>query len=191
MFIDDEVVATRMGREAFAKLPVGLNDIELRDGTQCPGASVNPREGLEIARQSERLGSAVIEAGFPEHIFQSVVVDHAVAKHIMQHNAISGVTLTGSERAGSIVASQAGSALKKVVLELGGSDPYIILADADLEKAAEQIVKSRLNNSGQVCIAAKRIIADFGATCLFLNALSTILAFGAVTAKDICVSSLF
>ena len=67
-------------------------------------------------------------------------------------------TLTGSGRAGSAVGSEAGKALKKVVLELGGSDPYLILADADLETAAKECVASRLNNSGQVCIAAKRLI---------------------------------
>ncbi|MCX7124631.1 MAG: aldehyde dehydrogenase family protein, partial [Gammaproteobacteria bacterium] len=100
------------------------------------------------------------EALLPENIFRTVIVNHPISKYIMQHDLISAVTFTGSDRAGRIVGAQAASALKKVVLELGGSDPYLILADADLETAAESIVKSRMNNSGQVCIAAKRIIAE-------------------------------
>jgi len=100
------------------------------------------------------------EAGFPENIFRAVVITNDTAKHIVQHDHIHGVTLTGSERAGRAVGVEAATALKKVVLELGGSDPYVVLADADLALAADQIVKSRLNNSGQVCIAAKRVIAD-------------------------------
>ncbi|PIZ05233.1 MAG: succinate-semialdehyde dehydrogenase [Gammaproteobacteria bacterium CG_4_10_14_0_8_um_filter_38_16] len=98
------------------------------------------------------------EAGFPENLFYSAIVDHDTSKKIIAQDCISAVTLTGSERAGRIVGAQTAGALKKVVLELGGSDPYVILADADSERAADHIVKSRLNNSGQVCIAAKRII---------------------------------
>lgn len=99
------------------------------------------------------------EAGFPRNVFQHVVVDNDGAAKIIAHPKIAAVTLTGSERAGSIVASQAGKYLKKSMLELGGSDPYLVLEDANLDTAARCIVNSRLNNSGQVCIAAKRIIA--------------------------------
>lgn len=99
------------------------------------------------------------EAEFPSHLFQHLIVDNEGAAKIIEHRFISAVTLTGSERAGSIVASHAGKHLKKTVLELGGCDPYLVLADADLELAAHCIVTSRLNNSGQVCIAAKRVIA--------------------------------
>ncbi|OGV28211.1 MAG: succinate-semialdehyde dehydrogenase [Legionellales bacterium RIFCSPHIGHO2_12_FULL_37_14] len=99
-----------------------------------------------------------LQAGFPQDLFQSVVIDVALAPFIINHPKVSGVTLTGSYQAGQAVASEAGKVVKKVVLELGGSDPYLILHDADLSLAAEQCVMSRLNNCGQVCIAAKRMI---------------------------------
>lgn len=104
------------------------------------------------------LEQLVQAAGYPKDIFRAVIVNHDVAAEIINNPLVRGVTLTGSERAGRAVASEAGRALKKVVLELGGSDPYVILADADLELAATTCVQSRLNNSGQVCVAAKRLI---------------------------------
>lgn len=99
-----------------------------------------------------------VEAGFPEGLFRSLVIDVDLAPFVIHHPHIQGVTLTGSNIAGQSVAKEAGMALKKVVLELGGSDPYVILEDADLDRAAEQCVLSRLGNAGQVCIAAKRLI---------------------------------
>ncbi len=98
------------------------------------------------------------EAGFPINILHTLIIDNDMAAEVIKHPKIKAVTLTGSPRAGSSVGSVAGSALKKTVLELGGNDPYIILEDADLENAAKACLFSRLNNSGQVCIAAKRII---------------------------------
>ncbi|MFA6304119.1 MAG: NAD-dependent succinate-semialdehyde dehydrogenase [Legionella sp.] len=98
------------------------------------------------------------QAGFPKDLFHSLVIDLDLVPQVIHHPKIIGVTLTGSNRAGKSVAQEAGSALKKVVLELGGSDPYVVLEDADLELAAEQCVASRLSNCGQVCIAAKRMI---------------------------------
>lgn len=98
------------------------------------------------------------EADFPMNLFQHLIVDNEGAAQVIQNPYVSGITLTGSELAGSAVASQAGKYLKKSVLELGGSDPYLILEDADTDLAARAIVASRLNNSGQVCIAAKRVI---------------------------------
>ena len=100
-----------------------------------------------------------LEAGFPEHVFQHAIIDATGAAAVIAHEKVCAVTLTGSEGAGTSVASTAGANLKKVVLELGGSDPYVVLADADLHQAAECIVRSRLKNCGQVCIAAKRVIA--------------------------------
>lgn len=101
-----------------------------------------------------------LDAGAPNNLFNSVIVDHEQSANIIAHNKIAAVTLTGSDHAGSIVGAQAAKNLKKVVLELGGSDPYIILADANLELAAKISVASRLNNTGQTCIAAKRFIVE-------------------------------
>lgn len=108
---------------------------------------------------AEAITALFLEAGFPPHVFQHVIVDNDVAAAIIAHDAVIGVTFTGSAYAGSQIASCAGKYLKRVVLELGGSDPAVVLEDADLNLAARVIVDSRLNNTGQVCIAAKRIIA--------------------------------
>ncbi len=100
-----------------------------------------------------------LQAGFPKNLFRSLIIDVDLAPAIIHHPKISGVTLTGSNKAGQSVAKEAGMALKKLVLELGGSDPYIILEDADIALAAEKCVQSRLGiNAGQSCIAAKRLI---------------------------------
>lgn len=98
------------------------------------------------------------QAGFPKGLFRSLVIDVDLAPFVIHHPKVRGVTLTGSNRAGTAVASQAGQAMKKVVLELGGSDPYVVLEDADLDVAAQACIQSRLSNAGQVCIAAKRLI---------------------------------
>jgi succinate-semialdehyde dehydrogenase/glutarate-semialdehyde dehydrogenase len=98
------------------------------------------------------------EAGFPAGVFQSLIVDVDVVEKIINHNIVQAVTLTGSERAGASVASIAGSNIKKSVLELGGSDPFIVLADANLDNAARTGATSRMLNAGQSCIAAKRMI---------------------------------
>ena len=98
------------------------------------------------------------KAGFPENLFRTLLVKSKNSKKIISNEKIRAVTLTGSVPAGKSVASLAGSLIKKTVLELGGGDPYVILKDADLEKAAMSCVTSRLINAGQSCIAAKRFI---------------------------------
>ena len=105
-----------------------------------------------------RIEQIIHQAGIPDEIFRTVVADVDQTQKLITNPGIAAVTLTGSTRAGKAVAEKAGSVLKKTVLELGGSDPYIILEDADLDKAAETCVTSRLINSGQSCIAAKRFI---------------------------------
>jgi succinate-semialdehyde dehydrogenase/glutarate-semialdehyde dehydrogenase len=98
------------------------------------------------------------EAGYPKGVFQSIVVDHDVTEHIISHETVTAITLTGSERAGSTVAQIAGKHLKKSLLELGGSNSFIVLEDADLKLAVQTAVKARMLNSGQSCIAAKRFM---------------------------------
>lgn len=99
-----------------------------------------------------------IEAGFPEGVFQNLEVRHDEVKEILEHSSIKGVSLTGSEKAGAEVASIAGKNIKKSLLELGGSDAFIVLDDADLNEAAKVGALARLQNCGQTCVAAKRFI---------------------------------
>jgi succinate-semialdehyde dehydrogenase/glutarate-semialdehyde dehydrogenase len=100
----------------------------------------------------------VSEAGFPENVFRTLLIGSSQVKSVIENQLIKAVTLTGSTPAGKAVAAAAGYALKKSVLELGGSDPYLILDDADIETAARLCVTSRLLNAGQSCIGAKRFI---------------------------------
>jgi len=97
-------------------------------------------------------------AGFPDGAFRTLLLRSAAVRDVIADPRVRAVTLTGSERAGSEVAEQAGRHLKKTVLELGGSDAFIVLADADLARAARTAADARLINSGQSCIAAKRFI---------------------------------
>ncbi|MDX1581914.1 MAG: aldehyde dehydrogenase family protein, partial [Alphaproteobacteria bacterium] len=98
------------------------------------------------------------DAGAPDGVFQTLMIRADAVAAVIEHPDIAAVTITGSTPAGRNVASTAGDNLKKSVLELGGSDPYVVLEDADLEKTVESCIASRLMNTGQTCIAAKRLI---------------------------------
>jgi succinate-semialdehyde dehydrogenase / glutarate-semialdehyde dehydrogenase len=98
------------------------------------------------------------EAGVPKGVFQTLLIGSAAVEGIIADRRVAGVTLTGSEAAGALVAATAGKALKKSVLELGGSDPFIVLEDADVKTAATVACRARNQNNGQSCIAAKRFI---------------------------------
>jgi succinate-semialdehyde dehydrogenase/glutarate-semialdehyde dehydrogenase len=104
------------------------------------------------------LEKMVTDAGAPEGLFQNLAIKSAAVAPLIADDRIAAVTLTGSEGAGRSVAEAAGKALKKVVLELGGSDPFIVMPSADLDAAAKQAVKARIQNTGQSCICAKRMI---------------------------------
>ena len=107
---------------------------------------------------AKAIENAFLEAGFPEGVFQQITITISQVESVIASDIVCGVTLTGSEMAGSSVASLAGKHIKKSVMELGGSDAFIILNDANLEKAATVATQSRMLNAGQACICAKRFI---------------------------------
>lgn len=116
------------------------------------------KHAANVSQCSLLIESIFNEAGFPKGVFQSVLTDSKNVEPIIAHHDIAAVTLTGSEYAGTQVGAAAGRNLKKTVLELGGSDPFIVIEDADLELAAKIATQSRMQNAGQSCIAAKRFI---------------------------------
>jgi succinate-semialdehyde dehydrogenase/glutarate-semialdehyde dehydrogenase len=118
-------------------------------------ASNVSRSALEIERVVDE---AAAEVGAPAHLFQTILTPGAKVDRIIKDQRIAAVTLTGSDPAGVSVATAAGSVLKKCVLELGGSDAFIVLEDADIDAAAQMAAKARFQNTGQSCIAAKRFI---------------------------------
>ena len=101
-----------------------------------------------------------LDAGYPQYVLSALPIEIDQVEAIIQQDVVQGVALTGSAEAGAAVAAVAGRAIKKSVLELGGSDPYLILSDADLDLAAGKCAQSRLNNCGQTCISAKRFIVQ-------------------------------
>jgi succinate-semialdehyde dehydrogenase/glutarate-semialdehyde dehydrogenase len=108
-------------------------------------------------------------AGFPEHLFRTIITDHDTVDTLYENEHIQGVSFTGSTEAGRIIGEKAGRNLKKVVLELGGSDPFIVLDDADIDYTARMAARARTLNNGQSCIASKRIIVTEGVAGEFVK----------------------
>ncbi|MFF8816530.1 MULTISPECIES: NAD-dependent succinate-semialdehyde dehydrogenase [Leucobacter] len=134
----------QVARFAVPNLILG-NTIVLKHAAQCP----------ESALALEQL---FLDAGFPKGAYVNVFATHEQVSDIIADDRVQGVSLTGSERAGAIVAEQAGRALKKCVLELGGSDVFLVLDSADLDHAVEHAVGGRMENTGQACNGSKRIV---------------------------------
>ena len=124
------------------------------------GNSVVVKAAPNVFDCAEKLQVLFAKAGFPPGVFQSVRVDEASVACMIRDARICGVALTGSVRAGKAIARIAGENLKKVVLELGGSDPFIILDDANLDLAVANACQARFMNAGQICVAAKRLLVD-------------------------------
>lgn len=125
------------------------------------GNGVLLKHAESVTGSGKLLETIYREADLPEHLFTVLTITHDQSDRIIAHDRVRGVTLTGSERAGKIIAEKAGAALKKTVLELGSNDAYVVLSDADLENAVRMCVMGRIYNNGETCVAAKRfVVAD-------------------------------
>lgn len=131
------------------------------------GNSYLLKHAPNVLGSAELIGKVFADAGFPEGIFGWVNATNDGVSQAINDRRIAAVTVTGSVRAGAAIGAQAGAALKKSVLELGGSDPFIVLNDADLDLAVNAAVAGRYQNTGQVCAAAKRFIVEVGVADTF------------------------
>ena len=169
-YLADEVVQTDASRSLITYLPLGTilavmpwnfpfwQVLRFAVGAVTAGNTVVLKHASNVPQCALAIETAFRDAGFPENVFTTLMIGAGQVKALIEDPRVHGVTLTGSEAAGRIVASQAGAAMKKSVLELGGSDPFIVLADCDMEWTVSQAIASRFGNCGQVCIAAKRFI---------------------------------
>ena len=129
------------------------------------------KHATTVPRSADRIGALLASAGAPAGVLGVLHIDNAGAAAVIADPRVHAVSLTGSERAGRSVAASAGAALKKCVLELGGSDPFVLLDDADLNAAIPVAIASRFGNAGQTCIAAKRFIVTPGIADAFVRRL--------------------
>jgi len=169
-FLADEVMESDASRSFVTYQPLGVvlaimpwnfpfwQVVRFAAPTLTAGNTAILKHAPNVTGCAMALEALFRAAGYPDHVFRTLVVDVPEVEAIIRDDRIKAVTLTGSTRAGKAVAATAGSAIKKTVLELGGSDPSVVLADADVDAAAAACVTSRLINAGQSCIAAKRLI---------------------------------
>lgn len=169
-FLADEVKETDASRSYVRFEPLGVVlavmpwNFPFWQVFRCAAPAVMAGNAVLLKHASNVPGCALAiesvfrDAGFPKGVFQALLIDSEATAEVIAAPEVKAVSLTGSEAAGKAVAKLAGNHLKKCVLELGGSDPYLILEDADLEQAAKVCAKGRLLNNGQSCIGAKRFI---------------------------------
>lgn len=169
-YLDDEVIATEARRSFVRYEPIGCvlavmpwnfpiwQVFRFLAPALMAGNVALLKHATNVPRCADVIARVLREAGVPEGVFATLHVDNAQTASVIADARIKAVTLTGSERAGRSVAATAGAHLKKCVMELGGSDPFVVLADADLDAALPIALSSRFGNAGQTCIAAKRFI---------------------------------
>lgn len=169
-FLADEIIETDAGKSFVAFQPLGVvlavmpwnfpfwQVIRFAAPALMAGNAGVLKHASNVPGSALAIEEMFHEAGFPEHIFRTLLVSSRLVEGIITDDRVKAVTLTGSEPAGSSVASIAGRELKKTVLELGGSDPFIVLEDADLPACVATSATARMINAGQSCIAAKRFI---------------------------------
>ncbi len=169
-FLADEPTRSDAGKSYVAYFPIGVvlgvmpwnfplwQVFRFAAPALMAGNGVVLKHASNVPQCAAAIESIFQDAGFPAHLFTTLPIGADMVNQVIASPHVHAVTLTGSEPAGKAVAACAGEHLKKCVLELGGSDPFIVLADADLDLAVEQAVISRYANCGQSCIAAKRFI---------------------------------
>jgi len=169
-FLSDEIIATDASKSFVTFKPLGIvlaimpwnfpfwQVFRFAAPALMAGNAGILKHASNVSGCALAIESVISEAGFPENLFRAIIVPGSQMEKIIRNEKVKAVTLTGSAPAGKSVAKIAGSVLKKTVMELGGSDPYVVLEDADLEMAADTCATARLINGGQSCIAAKRFI---------------------------------
>ena len=148
------------------------------------------KHASNVPQCADAIEQVMKQAGAPEGLMANLFIHHSKVAALIDDPRVAALTLTGSTEVGSVVAGQAGRALKKQVLELGGSDPFIVLADADIEAAAAVAVKARFHNAGQSCVCAKRFIVEDAVADAFVDAMLAGIAalkVGDPTARDVQV----
>ncbi len=169
-FLSDEVVQTNAEKSLIIYQPIGIilgvmpwnfpfwQVIRYAVPTLMAGNVCLLKHASNVPQCAMELEELFLKSGFPKGCFQTLMIEGGEVQQAIENEKVKAVTLTGSESAGSHVASVAGKLIKKSVLELGGSDPFIVLDDADLKTTVDTAIKSRMINTGQSCIAAKRFI---------------------------------
>ncbi|MBK7043329.1 MAG: NAD-dependent succinate-semialdehyde dehydrogenase [Rhodanobacteraceae bacterium] len=169
-YIADDIVATDAQRSFVSYEPIGCvlavmpwnfpiwQVFRFLSPALMAGNVAVLKHATNVPRCADVIERVLREAGVPEGVFATLHIDNVQTAAVIADARIKAVTLTGSERAGRSVAATAGAHLKKCVMELGGSDPFVVLADADLDAALPIALSSRFGNAGQTCIAAKRFI---------------------------------
>ncbi|MEP6466241.1 MAG: aldehyde dehydrogenase family protein, partial [Parafilimonas sp.] len=169
-FLQDEIIKTNYKQSFVAFQPIGAvlaimpwnfplwQVFRFAAPTLMAGNVALLKHAPNVCGCSLAIEKLFTDANAETGVFQSLIADTSVTEKILKSNIVQAVSLTGSEKAGSSVAAIASAQIKKSVLELGGSDAFMVLADADIKKAAAVAVKARMQNAGQSCIAAKRFI---------------------------------
>lgn len=169
-FLDDELIKTDASKSFIRHEPIGTvlaimpwnfpfwQVFRFAAPTLTAGNTALLKHASNVYGCATHIEEIFKEAGYPNGVFQNLIIHHDKTEKVISHDAVQAVTLTGSDRAGRSVGSLAGKYLKKSVLELGGSNAFIVMEDADMDQAIETGVNARMMNTGQSCIAAKRFI---------------------------------